>query len=198
MSYRILYISDWNEKINESKLKILSKFGDEIFTPDLDYINNRNIISSLSNNVDFDYNNLIIGNMMGAYLALYVSNITKIPSLLFNPSFYFKNGCELKSVYDQEQFPEKKILLSAKHDIVDTRRTFKYLRELGYDNQLKVFENLKTDIPIDIFEIYFKEFREKYSNFDYPNKPKKDKKDIQKKTLGKKTPIMYVNFTTAG
>lgn len=173
---RIIYLPDWNDKIKESRFKIMNRFGDEIYAPDLSYIHNRNLISSISNDVNHNDSNLIVGDLMGAYLALYVSNITKIPALLFNPSFYFKNGGELRAAYDQEQFSEKKIILSAKHNVVDTKRTFKYLRELGYDNQLKIFDNLTQDIPIDLFEMYFTEFRAKYLNFESPyRRPKSDK-----------------------
>ena len=177
---RIVYLSDWKEKQDKVKLNYFNTFGDVVFYPYLDYLNERNLISFISNDISNDIMNrndinIIVGNGMGAYIAFYVSNHIKIPSLLLNPSFFFKNGAELKSSYNNEQFLEKNIILSSKHDSIDTKRTFKYLISLGYDNQIKIIDNLSTKIPQDFFETYFNEFYAKYKNYklDFLKKPTK-------------------------
>ena len=92
---RIVYLSDWKEKQDKVKLNYFNTFGDVVFYPYLDYLNERNLISFISNDISNDIMNrndinIIVGNGMGAYIAFYVSNHIKIPSLLLNPSFFLK------------------------------------------------------------------------------------------------------------
>lgn len=159
---RIIYLSDYNEKINDSLN--LNRFGDDVYCPNLDYINTRNIIKTISNDISDGKINLIIGNAVGAYMAFYISNLIKIPALLFNPTFFYKNGCELKSNYCQDQYIEKNIILSEKHDQIDIKRNFKYLKELGYEDQIKIVNNTTQNILKEFFEMYFVEFYDKYKS----------------------------------
>lgn len=170
---KIIYLGDWNESKNVLKEKILTKFGDELWFPEILYTHNRNIISNIAENICYNglnsnsNSNLIIGCGLGAYFGHYISNITKIPSLLFNPSFYYRSGSELKSNYtNSHEFFEKKIILSTKDEIVDNKRVFKFLRDIGYDKQIKIFENMSHEMPLDFFDYNFTEFREKYKNFE--------------------------------
>jgi hypothetical protein len=178
---KIVYVQDKDEKtISQEKLKILSMFGDEIFIPKIFY-NERNAIQGLyeelSRNNDFI---LLIGEYFGAYIAFYTSNLTQNPALIFNPTFFYKNGGELKSEFNRHCY-YKKIILSAKHPVLDTKRTFKYLKDVGYDNKIKVFEHETPDIPIEIYKSTFVDFYETYKMYVNPNKEGKD--EIRKKYL---------------
>lgn len=169
---RIVYLGDWGETKNGIREKILGKFGDEIWSPDVLYTHNRNIISNLADNIHCNNSNsnLIVGCGVGAYIGFYISNMVKVPSLLFNPSFYYKNGSELKSQYDHEQFIEKRIILSALDEIIDNKRVYKFLKELGYDYQIKIFDNLTHDISNDLVDQIFTDFRDKYKTFEQVKK----------------------------
>lgn len=173
---KIVYIQDKDEKvINPDKLKILSMFGDEIYIPKFYYVD-RNIIHSLYNELSGgnDLNYLLVGEYFGAYNAFYISNLMNCPALIFNPTFFYKNGGELKSEYSG-QCHHKKIILSAKHPILDTKRTFKYLKEVGYDNKIKVFEHETPEIPMEIYRGVFGDFYETYKGYINPDNERKSK-----------------------
>jgi hypothetical protein len=173
---KIVYIQDKDEKaINSDKLKILSMFGDEIFIPKV-YYYEKNMIHGLYNELSGgnDLNYLLVGDYFGGYAAFYISNLMQCPALVFNPTFFYKNGGELKSEFTG-QCHHKKIILSAKHPILDTKRTFKYLKEVGYDNKIKVFEHETPEIPMEIYRGVFGDFYEMYKGYVNPNYDRKSK-----------------------
>ena len=165
---RIIYLSGWGSHIDESIHKILSKFGDEVIYPEIDYQNSRNLINAYAN---LAYNTskptLIIGTSLGAYIGYHISNIGQSPALLFNPTLFFKSGGELRpnnssTGYD---YLNKQFVFSMKDDEIDLKRTFKYLKEVKYeDENIKIYDDI-NQIPLDIFENEFNSFREKYKDF---------------------------------
>lgn len=160
---RILYLPEWGEKIEDAKIKILNKFGDDVWCPKIDYIGERNIIYSYAREIQQNGNpTLIIGSSLGGYMAYHMANIVKFPSLLFNPTFYFKNGGEVKRDDGMDEYLEKTIVFSTKSEDIDIKRTVKFLEEYNYKN-IKFYDGL-THIPLDIFENEFIEFREKHKN----------------------------------
>lgn len=176
---RIVYIPDWGEKIDEHKMKIMSKHGCDLHVMSIDYIN-RNIIQYIEKEL-FRCPSLIVGNSLGAYFGFYASNNTEIPALLFNPSFYFRNGGELKSEKRNGEFLNKKIILSTKDEVVDTKRSFKLLRELGYESQIKVIDN---QIDYQSFENFFVDFY--MSNIDFKHPMYEQEKKSSKKSYSEK------------
>lgn len=166
---RIVYFKGWGEQFDESIFNILNKFGDDVFMPDFDYQNSANLINAYINEI---YNNrkdtIIIGKSLGAYMSYHISNVVCMPSLLFNPTFFFKSGGELKPSGSSSgnEYRDKQFIFTMKDDEIDMKRTFKYLKELKYDDQnIKTYDDL-NQIPLDVFENEFSSFREKYKNFN--------------------------------
>lgn len=162
---RIIYFHGWNEHFDETKNKILSKFGDEVHFPDIYYSTYKNLIGSYTNEIFGKKNStLIVGDSLGGYMAYHISNICKCPALLFNPTFFFKNGGELHPNGNSEGNTclDKNIILSLNDEEIDIKRTLKLLKESGFDSQIKIFDSLTHQIPIDIFENEFSIFRETY------------------------------------
>jgi len=174
---KFFYFPDWKETVDDVKTKfeIISKFGHDVEFISYDMVEKQLSIDDLAY-ITYSSNGLIIGNAVGAYYGYYVSNIIKAPSLLFNPAFFFKNGGELSSNRGDYKFMDKKIILSSNHDKIDTKRVFKFLRKLGYDNQIKVLDNLTNAISDLDFEVFFAEFQDKYKNY-IDNKKKEEKED---------------------
>ena len=164
---RIVYFHGWGGHYNEVKAKILAKFGDEVYFPEIDYSNSRNLIQYYYNELCGNTPQLIVGTSLGGYLGFYVSNLLKCPSLLINPALFLKGGVELRPSTDSmsHNFKEKEIIFSGKDEEIDVKRCIKSLKELGYDKQIKIYDHLTHQIPIDVFENCFTEFREKYKDF---------------------------------
>jgi len=177
---RILYIPDWNEKHNEKKLELMSKLGAGVQFFPYDIYNHRNFIHIINNELQ-KCPTLLVGNYLGAYFAHYASNAMRVPCLMFNPSFFFKNSGELKAELKHSEYPEKKIILAMRDEQVDTKRSFKYLKELGYEHQIKIIDNATHEITLDDFENFFGDFYSVYKDFKHPDfdpsKPKERKKE---------------------
>jgi len=180
---RIAYFHGWGGHFNDAKYKILSKFGDEVYFPDIDYTNHRNLISSYANEL-FGSNNptLIVGTSLGGYLGFHISNIVRCPALLINPAFFSKSGGELKpnSNSTNNDDYQKQFIFSVKDEEVDVKRCIKMLKDFKYeDAQIKLYPDLTHQIPIDVFENEFSEFREKFKDFKgfEQDKPKKSSKN---------------------
>jgi uncharacterized protein len=181
---RIIYFHGWGGRLDEAKYKILSKFGDEVIYPDIDYKNSKNLINQYSNFIYDKHDSkgrliptLVVGNSLGAYMGYHISNIVRCPALLFNPSFYFKNGGEIRPSVGSSSNPDKskQFILSQKDEEIDIKRTLKFFKELKIeDDNVKIYEDLTHQIPLDVFENEFSEFREKYKDFKW------DEEDQQK------------------
>jgi hypothetical protein len=179
---RIFYFHGWGGRFDEAKHKILSKFGDEVYYPDIDYQNQRNLINAYDNEIYGGLNKgvptLVVGTSLGGYMGFHISNICRCPALLFNPAFFFKSGAEMRpsggSMGSDDR--NKQFIFSVKDEEIDIKRCVKFLREYKYDDSLiKLYDNLTHQIPLDIFENEFTEFREKYKDFANPNIEKKSK-----------------------
>lgn len=171
---KIIYFQGWGEKFDEKKFKILSKFGDEILYPNINYENDKNIISNYVNS-DNRYS-LIVGNSIGAYMAFYISNLIHRPSLLFNPTFFLKNGTDILpwgDILNHIENKNIKIILSLKDEKLNFKKTLQYLNTLKLNDEIKIYNELYHDIPLDIFEKEFEEFRKRYENID-----RKEKEEI--------------------
>ena len=165
---RIFYLHGWGGHYDENKAKILAKFGDEVYYPTINYQSNRGLISMYANEVySSSVPTLIVGTSMGGYIGFHIANIVRCPALLINPAFYFRSGGELHPSPNcmANDFLEKEIVFSSKDEEIDTKRSIKYLKDLGYDNQIKIAEGLSHQIPLDVFENLFTEFREKFKDF---------------------------------
>lgn len=160
----IFYFNDFLED-NNGKLKILSKFGDEVSVPmNSYYFRSKNLIKSYSESVWSIKNEgsevLLVGSSLGAYMAFHIANNTKTPSLLFNPSFIFKNGAEY--IYNSPEFKDQQILFSEKDEIIDVRGSIKYLNSINMNENISILSGISHHVPIDIFDKHFSSFREKY------------------------------------
>lgn len=165
---RIVYFHGWKGNFNEAKYKILSKFGDDVHYPEINYQNSKNLINAFSNEI---YGNgvptLVVGNSLGGYFAYHISNIVRCPALMFNPAFYFKNGGDIRPNlgYSNNPDPQKQFIISLKDEELDVKRTLKFFKECNFEESMvKIYEDLGHQIPLDVFENDFSEFREKYKN----------------------------------
>ena len=176
---RIAYFHGWKSTIDERKVKILAKFGDEIYYPSIDYQTEKNLINSFANDLYSGPPALIVGSSLGGYLGFHISNIVRFPALLINPAFFLKSGGELRpnTNSSNNDFMDKDIFFSLKDEEIDVKRCIKYLKTLGYeDSKISFFEDFGHRIPLDVFENIFSEFREKYKDFKFEKDTPQKKK----------------------
>lgn len=172
---KIIYLHGWGGTRNDAKLKILSKFGDEVKYPVIEYNKNKNLINTVA---DWLHNpeTIIIGSSFGGYIAYYASVYAGKPALLINPSFFLKDGGELRPENWNHYEKEKHFIISKKDEILDIRRTLKFLNEIKIsDENVTIYEDLTHRIPLDVFDNAFTEFRNKYFNIYKEEKEKKKK-----------------------
>jgi len=177
---RIVYFHGWNGIFDENRAKILAKFGDEVYYPNINYQIDRNLINMYYSDLSNGNPTLIVGSSLGGYLAHYVSNLMRCPSLIMNPSFFMKNGAELRSGISCMECFDKQIIISGKDNEIDVKRVLKFLKESGYDSQINLCRDLGHHIPLDIFENIFTEFREKYKDFTFEKQDKEKCSKISK------------------
>ncbi len=196
---RIAYFHGWGGHFNEVKHKILSKFGDEVYYPEIDYTNHRNLISAYANELFGSSNpTLIVGTSLGGYMGFHISNIVRCPALLINPAFFSKSGGELKPNSNSTNNDDysKQFIFSLKDEEVDVKRCIKMLKEFKYeDAQIKLYPDLTHQIPIDVFENEFSEFREKFKDFKgfEQDKPRKSKSPYDEAKLKVSQPRYYAD-----
>lgn len=176
---KVLYLQDFNERLNESKFEILSKFGDEVIWPDINPLRDRGIISNFSEYIHEKYS-LVVGFGIGGYFAHYISSIQHCPALIFNVGFFYKSGAEMRPSYRNlsENIENKHFLFSLKDEEIDYKRSIKFLKDLKCEN-IKMLD-LTHQIPLDIFENEFSDFRNKYA---YLEEEYKKMMEIRKKEI---------------
>jgi len=156
---RIIYLHGWDGKRDEIKRKILSKFGDEVDYPHINYKSSKNIINLFADKLR-QPETIIIGTSFGGYIAYYASSYSDTPALMINPTLFFKNGGELRPDCNGQSIKDKHFIVSAKDEIIDVKKTLKFFNEIKVDtSNVKIFEDLGHEIPIEVFDSIFSEFR---------------------------------------
>lgn len=171
---KIAYICGFGSKLNENKINILNKFGEVIYF-DPNYLKSKDIMYTISKELDNVMEKddvLIVGSSLGAYMAFHVSNLLKIPALLFNPTFHFKNGGVLTSNASQKR-SDKMIILSKQDEILDNKMNSKFLMSMGCE-----CEEIESGhhISLEDFENCFKKF---YAKFGEMKNKKPQRKSIK-------------------
>ncbi len=107
----ILYLHGLDGELNNKYRDIINELGCNYIGLSIDYKNDSNILDIIRN-IKID---AVIGHSLGGYLAYHLSNIKRIPALLFMPSFDdndIKYITVKTSIKELSIFKEKVILLS--------------------------------------------------------------------------------------
>lgn len=182
---KIIYLHGWGGTSDEAKNNILKKFGDKVECPIIEYNRIKNIINIVSDWLSAP-ETIIIGTSFGGYIAYYASVYTEKPALLINPAFYLKDGGELRPDNCQHSPNHKHFLISKKDEVIDVRKTLKFLNEIKVPvENVNIYENLTHQIPLDVFDNAFTEFRNESFNIF-------QKKNIEEE-LSKKAYELYTS-----
>lgn len=154
----ILYIHGLDSHPKEDKNKIMEKYSDRVIAPKLDHRGGP-LFGKLSSIIKKEKIDLIIGSSMGGYLGYHLSNLFKLPSLLFNPALHSERADEFQPVpkiVKEEQYKDKMVILGKDDDIIDPKITIPMIK--GKVSKIYLVPGLGHRIPLFEFEKYFDEF----------------------------------------
>lgn len=160
----ILYIHGLGGNSTESD--VLKADNINIISKNIDYDNVDILNELLKENIEG-----VIGHSLGGLLAYYISNIKKIPSLLFNPAFedpdikfelpnikkFNKNQIAIVGLQDDDILAETQIKNLKKPDCKI------YIENIGHD--------ISDDIKLIYFDIFLENFNITNEAFNYITNP---------------------------
>ncbi|WP_228547286.1 YqiA/YcfP family alpha/beta fold hydrolase [Nonlabens antarcticus] len=150
----ILYLHGLMSRNISDKIDWL-KEAHAVFHPLLNYENNsENIFSDLKKICEETKVDLIIGSSMGGHLGYHLSNLFKIPSLLFNPSLERNNIRKPPVEMVSNESILHTIVLGVHDDVVIPSQTINYLKSKEA-NFIHTFEENGHRTPFIIFKKHF-------------------------------------------
>lgn len=152
----ILYINDLDNFVTNGIVESIQQYGDIAIIPNIAHEANNEIYKRLSITISEKDIKFIIGVYNGATLGYYLSNLYKIPALLFNPLMedplkLIPRGAKNILFYD------KKIIVLS--DSINAERALALLPKMFSEDYIKIIDQeLDYDIQIAKFDKYFKKF----------------------------------------
>lgn len=165
----ILYLHGLDSKLSPEKREILEIFGD-ITAPDIDYYNNKNTIDLIFNEFKDKKIDVIIGSSMGGFIGFYLSKLLNKSCLVFNPALPYRKVDQIVPVIESDLNNFIQIVIGNKDVIVNSKENINYiLNNISSDNNIsiQIINQLKHQIPIDIFKNEIDGFFLKYNNQNY-------------------------------
>lgn len=150
----ILFLHGLESTLTIDKKNILEKYGN-VFSPDLDYKSNPNMIQFLCDEYQNQNIDVIIGSSMGGFAGFYLSKLLKVPALLFNPALPYhateQNIPNIDAVHEHlVQF-----VLGIQDDTIKAEDNLKYiLNFVPRENDIRIhlLKDVAHRIPITVFE----------------------------------------------
>jgi predicted esterase YcpF (UPF0227 family) len=137
-------------------IESIQQYHDVAIIPNIIYEPHSDIYMRLSTTISEKDVKYIVGTYNGGLLGYYLSNLYKIPALLFNPLMddYLKLiPRTTKSVL----FYDKKMIVFG--NSVNTEKLLNILPKMYSEDYIKIIDNeLDFDIQINKFDDYFKKF----------------------------------------
>lgn len=156
------------------KLKILKKYG-EVFNPEVRYFSNPDLFQLTSDIIKRENVDCIVGHSAGGYLAFYLSNYFKIPSLIINPAIASNSLAPKLQIcppsYKSVPMYNKMLVVIGNRDFkkyggVDFDLAINFFQKEGFfkikTNKMFVEDGMFHGISLDLFEKYFKKFLSLY------------------------------------
>jgi len=158
MKKTILYLDGrCYENKNQKRLEILKKKLN-VIEPIIDINNKNNLYEESEKIIKENKISGIIGISTGGYIGYYLSNVFKIPALLYNPALncvsIIKEQKVPESIYDADEFEKQLLILGTKDVVVNPILSIKII-EHG-NNIYKI--DMEHKIPEDVFKKYLKLF----------------------------------------
>lgn len=160
----ILYLHGLSSSgLGPEKRNILEKYG-KVFSPAIDYRTESNSIELLAEQYRNQNIQAVIGSSMGGFIAYYLADAFKIPSLLFNPALASRPVNQRIPIFRNPYLSLKQIVLAANDEVINPKDTLVFLSKTlqqHTDYHIHIRQDIKHQIPINVFEEEVKMFFEK-------------------------------------
>jgi hypothetical protein len=163
---KILYLHGLESKQGGTKVDFMSS-NNLVHAPSLDYKNEEtyNSLLSIIQEIDFD---LIVGSSMGGFMAMHLSTLVNVQTILFNPSLTPTKD----KIYGGHHFYKNGDVISP-NPIVAVGRYDKVINPFElkeyFVNQLKIKHFFMLNIGHKVDLIHFKDIYNKYENEEINN-----------------------------
>ncbi len=153
-----LYLHGLESKLNEVKRNILEKHS-LVIAPDMDYRGNDKIFDLITEIVNTNKVDAIVGSSMGGLMGYNISKMFNIPALIFNPALPFASVGQIIPVISAERTAHLKIIIGGKDEIISPLDNFNWIveREKG-DYEIKWINLLGHQNPPEVFKTEVDEF----------------------------------------
>jgi len=147
---KVLYLHGLDGSLSEAKKEVLERYF-MVISPQLDYRDTSDLFEQLSQQVDTEKPNAIIGNSMGGCFAYYLSMKHNLPALCFNPALGYRsiniNLPEMKSANNPIVF-----IIGGKDTVVPAVENFTWICQNPNPNfVLKWYNQMEHRIDIETF-----------------------------------------------
>jgi predicted esterase YcpF (UPF0227 family) len=149
---KIWYLHGLESGVGGPKVEFLKGVADEVFAPEMDYVNNHRLFGQLYREINKNGKpDLIIGSSMGGYYADALASHFGIEVLLFNPALHSRS-IDRKVPYGETNW-ERNFVVGTEDDVIDPKATRVYkdlakswteVEGMGHRTSLKVFTDIYT------------------------------------------------------
>ena len=148
---KILYLHGLDGSLGPDKKEVLERYFD-VTAPQLDYRNTPDMYEKLSQLIQTEKIEIVIGNSMGGCFAYYLSVAHNLPTLCFNPALCFR---PLPFEFPDIQHSTNPIVfvIGGKDTIVPALQNIEWITRNAHSNfVLKWYNKLEHRIDIETFE----------------------------------------------
>lgn len=137
------------------KTKFLEESFSTVFAPPMDY-KDFTLFEKTLEQIETLKPDVLIGSSMGGYFAYFISTLTGIPTIQFNPA---TNNRPIETpVRTGTLMANHIIILGQKDKVINPQTTLQWYKENGLGNFSFNWEGNAHRTPIDIFQKYVKSF----------------------------------------
>lgn len=144
-------------------------FGDELIYPSIYWYEGDYLFPLLESIVENKKPDMIIGYSAGGYLGFHLCNKYKLKGLHFNPAIASTSEAPTLQILPDEYkdipiFNDQMMIIGEKdrkwRGGVDGHLVIKYLDSIGFSGEINIIPDLEHGVPIQLFEMAFKYFRD--------------------------------------
>lgn len=156
------------------KADIMAEYGFDVVTPVARWYSNPNLFETINREMVKNDFSAILGNSAGGYMAFYLSNFYKIPTLLLNPAVASTSEAPKIQKMPQQFYDapiyNKQMVLIGNRDLkvkrgVDFHLVLEFLQSKDFfkvGNKMYLEQGMEHWVPSEIFTKYFDKFYNMY------------------------------------
>jgi uncharacterized protein len=130
---KALYIHGLNSYPIPQKIKMLEDAGFDVFAPDVDYRNEKDIYQWLKQEIADQNIEFLVGSSLGGFTAFWLGEDLGLPCLLFNPAMSYNDELqEHIPEIETGNCPARFVVIGAHDDVIDPQENLRFFRGIDY------------------------------------------------------------------